>query len=269
MQKGAFENAKRLVIKVGTSTLVHETGKININSMRRIVEVISDLMNSGIEVALVSSGAIAAGMGKLGLEKRPSATAQKQAVSMVGQCELMFMYDKMFGEYGHTTGQLLMAKRDVEHDECRQNLINAFERIFQMKAIPVVNENDAVAVEEIVYGDNDSLSAIVASLVRADGLIILTDTDGLYDNDPVKEKAKLIPVVETVTEGLYEMAGGVGSKFGTGGMVTKIQAAQIAMEAGIDTVVTNGSNPEDIYRLIKGERIGTLFVARKGETHNA
>lgn len=258
-----LKKVKRLVIKVGTSTLTYSTGKTNIRQMKKLVTVISDIVNSGIEVALVTSGAIGVGVGKLGLEERPTDTAGKQAAATVGQCELMFMYDKMFGEYGHTIGQFLITKRDVDNDECRHNLINAFEKTFQYGSIPVINENDAVAVEEIVYGDNDSLSAIVAKLIRADALMILTDIDGLYDGDPHKDEyARIIPVVEEITESLFEVAGGKGSKLGTGGMITKLQAAQIAVEAGIDTIVFNGAEPENIYKALEGHQVGTFFVAK-------
>lgn len=258
-----LKNVKRVVIKVGTSTLTHDTGKTNIRQMKKLVSVISDIVNAGMEVALVTSGAIGVGVGKLGLKERPTTTAGKQAAATVGQCELMFMYDKMFSEYGHTVGQFLVTKRDVENEECRDNLINAFERTFEYGAIPVINENDAVAVEEIVFGDNDSLSAIVGRLINADALLILTDTNGLYNKDPNEdENAKIIPVVETITEGLFEIAGGKGSKFGTGGMITKLQAAQIATEAGIDTIVMNGSEPENIYRVLEGHQVGTFFVAK-------
>lgn len=258
-----LKKVKRLVIKVGTSTLTYSTGKTNIRQMKKLVTVISDIVNSGIEVALVTSGAIGVGVGKLGLEERPTDTAGKQAAATVGQCELMFMYDKMFGEYGHTIGQFLITKRDVDNDECRHNLINAFEKTFQYGSIPIINENDAVAVEEIVYGDNDSLSAIVAKLISADALMILTDIDGLYNGDPHKDEyARIIPVVEEITESLFEVAGGKGSKLGTGGMITKLQAAQIAVEAGIDTIVFNGAEPENIYKALEGHQVGTFFVAK-------
>lgn len=259
-----LKNVKRLVIKVGTSTLTYETGKTNIRQMKKLVTVISDIVNSGIEVALVTSGAIGVGVGKLGLKERPVTTAGKQAAATVGQCELMFMYDKMFGEYGHSVGQFLVTKRDVENDECRTNLINAFEKTFEFGSIPIINENDAVAVEEIVYGDNDSLSAIVAKLIKADALLILTDIDGLYDKNPKEDEyARIIPVVEQITQSVYDMAGGKGSKFGTGGMITKLQAAQIATKAGIDTIVLNGQDPENLYKILEGHQVGTFFVARK------
>lgn len=258
-----LKDVKRLVIKVGTSTLTHDTGKTNIRQMKRLVTVISDVVNAGVEVALVTSGAIGVGVGKLGLSERPKDTAGKQAAATVGQTELMFMYDKMFGEYGHVVGQLLITKRDVDNEETRQNLINAFEKSFEYGCIPIINENDAVAIEEIVYGDNDSLSAIVAKLINADALLILTDIDGLYDKNPNEDEyARIIPVVEEITEELFNIAGGKGSKFGTGGMITKLQAAQIATEAGINTIVMSGTDPENIYKAIEGHQVGTFFVAK-------
>jgi len=259
-----LKDTKRIVIKVGTSTLTHDTGKTNIRNMRNLVRVISDIVNAGKEVALVTSGAIGVGVGKLGLSEKPKDTEGRQAAATVGQCELMFMYDKMFGEFGHTIGQFLITKRDVEHPECHTNLINAFERVFQYGAIPIINENDAVAVDEIVYGDNDSLSAIVAELIGADALLILTDIDGLYTSNPIEdEDAQLIPVVNEIDDKLFEIAGGHGSRFGTGGMVTKLTAAQISTGAGIDTIIMNGSDPENIYRVLEGRQVGTIFVAKK------
>ena len=254
---------KRIVVKVGTSTLTHDTGKTNIRQMKKLVAVLSDIVNSGIEVALVSSGSIGVGAGKIGLEDRPKDTTSKQALSTIGQCELMFMYDKMFSEYGHSVGQVLVTKRNVEQEETRKNLINTFEKLFEYGVVPIINENDAIAIEEIVFGDNDTLSAIVAKLVGADALMILTDTDGLYDKDPNEfEDAKVIPEVDTITESLLEMAGGRGSKFGTGGMITKLQAAQIATEAGIDTTVCSGDKPENLYKVLEGKEIGTLFKSK-------
>ncbi len=258
-----LKNVKRIVVKVGTSTLTYSTGKTNIRRMHKLVSVLSDIVNSGIEVALVTSGAIGVGVGKLGLKEKPADTAGKQAAATIGQCELMFMYDKLFGEYGHTVGQLLITKSDVENDERRQNLVNTFNKLFDFGAIPVINENDSVAVEEIVYGDNDSLSAIVAKLINADALIILTDIDGLYDANPTEnEDAKLIPVVTVIDEDLYAIAGGRGSTLGTGGMVTKLHAAEIAMGAGIDTIVMNGENPTEIYKALDGKQVGTFFKGK-------
>ena len=259
-----LKDVKRLVVKVGTSTLTYDTGKTNIRRMHKLVSVLSDIVNSGIEVALVTSGAIGVGVGKLGLKERPKDTPGRQAAATVGQCELMFMYDKLFGEYGHTVGQLLITKSDVDSEERRKNLVNTFEKLFYYGAVPIVNENDSVAVDEIVYGDNDSLSAIVAKLVNADALIILTDIDGLYDDNPNEnEDAKLIPQVDEITDELIAVAGGHGSRFSTGGMVTKLHAAQIAMDAGIDTIVMNGAAPENIYKALDGKQIGTFFTGKK------
>ena len=259
-----LKEVKRLVVKVGTSTLTYDTGKTNIRRMHKLVSVLSDIVNSGIEVALVTSGAIGVGVGKLGLKERPSDISGRQAAATVGQCELMFMYDKLFGEYGHTVGQLLITKSDVDSEERRKNLVNTFEKLFDYGAVPIVNENDSVAVDEIVYGDNDSLSAIVAKLVNADALIILTDIDGLYDDNPNEnEDAKLISQVDEITDELIAVAGGHGSRFSTGGMVTKLHAAQIAMDAGIDTIVMNGAAPESIYKALDGKQIGTFFTGKK------
>lgn len=259
-----LKDVKRLVVKVGTSTLTYDTGKTNIRRMHKLVSVLSDIVNSGIEVALVTSGAIGVGVGKLGLKERPSDISGRQAAATVGQCELMFMYDKLFGEYGHTVGQLLITKSDVDSEERRKNLVNTFEKLFDYGAVPIVNENDSVAVDEIVYGDNDSLSAIVAKLVNADVLIILTDIDGLYDDNPNEnEDAKLISQVDEITDELIAVAGGHGSRFSTGGMVTKLHAAQIAMDAGIDTIVMNGAAPESIYKALDGKQIGTFFTGKK------
>ncbi len=259
-----LKDVKRLVVKVGTSTLTYDTGKTNIRRMHKLVSVLSDIVNSGIEVALVTSGAIGVGVGKLGLKERPSDISGRQAAATVGQCELMFMYDKLFGEYGHTVGQLLITKSDVDNEERRKNLVNTFDKLFDYGAVPIVNENDSVAVDEIVYGDNDSLSAIVAKLVNADALIILTDIDGLYDDNPNEnEDAKLISQVDEITDELIAVAGGHGSRFSTGGMVTKLHAAQIAMDAGIDTIVMNGAAPESIYKALDGKQIGTFFTGKK------
>lgn len=261
-----LKNAKRIVVKVGTSTLTYETGKTNIRRIKKLVEVLSDLKNSGMQVVLVTSGAIGVGVGKLGLKEKPQDTPGRQAAATVGQCELMFMYDKLFSEYGHITGQLLVTRSDFENDERRNNLINSFNKLFEYGAIPVVNENDAVAVEEIVFGDNDNLSAIVAKLIKADGLIILSDIDGLYSGNPkTDDEAVLIPVVEKITDEIEALAGGAGSSRGTGGMITKIHAAKVAGSAGIPTVIINGTNPEDIYRLTEGRQTGTFFCPEASE----
>lgn len=258
-----LKDYKRIVVKVGTSTLTYENGKMNIHRVAKLASVLSDLVNSGVQVALVTSGAIGVGASKLGLKERPSDTQGRQAAATVGQCELMFMYDKFFAEYGYTIGQLLITKGDVDDPCRRENLINTFEKLFEYGAVPIINENDSVAVDEIVYGDNDTLSAIVAKLIKADALIILTDADGLFNADPsVDKNAELIPVVESIDEGIIKYAGGSVSNRGTGGMTTKVHAAKIATEAGIDTIVFNGEAPQDIYKIFEGRPIGTLFKAR-------
>lgn len=257
------KDIKRIVVKVGTSTLTYDTGKINLRRMSKLAQVLSDLKNAGIEIALVTSGAIGVGVGKLGLKERPKDTPGRQAAATVGQCELMFLYDKFFGEYGNITGQLLVTKDDFEDKERHRNLHNSFMKLFEYGAIPVINENDSVAVDEIVFGDNDSLSAHVAKIVDADTLIILTDIDGLFSANPREdENAVLIHCVDEITEEILALAGGSGTSRGTGGMITKLHAAQIATEAGIDTVVMNGSDPEEIYKLLDGRQIGTLFKAK-------
>ncbi len=253
---------KRIVVKVGTSTLIYNNGKTNIRRMGEMVRVLSDMMNAGHELVLVSSGAIGIGLGKLRLAQRPSCTAERQAISTVGQCELMFIYDKMFSEYNYPVGQLLVTKTDVDNDERRANLINAFNKLFELNVIPIVNENDCVAVEEIVYGDNDCLSAIVARLIKADLLIMLTDCDGLYDSNPAHNKeAQLISVVDEITEEIERIAEGSGSSVGTGGMITKVQAAKIATAAGIPTYIINGENADNMYKVVENQTIGTLFKA--------
>lgn len=254
-------NAKRIVFKVGTSTLTYETGKINIRRMIKLCSVLADLHNSGREIVLVTSGAIGVGVGKLGLKEKPKDIPGRQAAATVGQCELMFMYDKFFGENGVKTGQLLITKSDIESPERKQNLENTFEKLFEYGAIPIINENDSVATEEIVYGDNDSLSAIVASLIHADALIILSDIDGLFDDNPNENPdARLIPVVKEINDEIRSLCGGAGSNRGTGGMITKIHAAEIATKVGIPTVIMNGEDPRDIYKLTDGHSIGTIFI---------
>ncbi len=257
------KDIKRIVVKVGTSTLTYDTGKINIRRMSKLAQVLSDLKNAGIEIVLVTSGAIGVGVGKLGLKERPQDTPGRQAAATVGQCELMFLYDKFFGEYGNITGQLLVTRDDFENEERHRNLHNSFMKLFEYGALPIVNENDSVAVEEIVFGDNDSLSAHVAEIVEADTLIILTDIDGLFSANPREdENAVLIHSVDEINDEILALAGGSGTSRGTGGMITKLHAAQIATAAGINTVVMNGSDPEDIYKLIDGRQIGTLFKAK-------
>ncbi|MDR1629724.1 MAG: glutamate 5-kinase [Oscillospiraceae bacterium] len=268
-----LRDAKRIVFKVGTSTLTYENGKTNLRRMSKLACVLADLANSGKEVVLVSSGAISVGVGKIGLSAPLKDTPSRQAAACVGQCELMFLYDKFFSEYGRTIGQLLITRYDVENAEHRKNLINAFDKMLGYGIIPILNENDSVAVEELafgdaesslavpaVFGDNDNLSAIVAKLVNADALVILSDIDGLFSANPHEdETAQIIPVVEKIDDSHFALAGGAGSARGTGGMFTKLQAAQTATDAGIDTVIMNGGNPEEIYKLFDMRHVGTWF----------
>ena len=258
---------KRLVVKVGTSTLTYATGNINFRRLQRLVEVLSDISNAGVQVVLGSSGAIAVGVGKLGLPERPSDVPGRQAAAAVGQSELMFLYDKFFSEYSKITSQMLLTGSDVDDPERRGHLVNTFEKLLSFGSLPIVNENDSVSVEEIVHGDNDCLSAQVAALIHADALAILTDIDGLYDGNPRENpQAKRIAVVEEITPEIVAMAGGAGSARGTGGMATKLRAAQIATAAGVDTYVLSGTPCDNLYALMEGQDIGTLFCAKEERT---
>ncbi len=257
----AFLNAKRIVVKVGTSTLTHDSGQINIRRIEKLVQVLADIKNSGREVILVSSGAIAVGVGKLHLQQKPADTPSKQAAAAIGQCELMYLYDKLFGEYNHVVSQVLLTRDILEEEGRKRNVVNTFHKLLEFSSIPIVNENDTTAVEEIEFGDNDTLSAIVAILCGADALVILSDIDGLYDSDPKQNPtAKLIEEVHTIDDNILALAGGAGSSRGTGGMITKIHAAQIACGAGIHMVIMNGSDPRNLYKLFDGEPAGTHFV---------
>ena len=253
----------RIVVKVGTSTLAHSTGRMNIRHVEDLVKVLSDLKNAGHEMILVSSGAIGMGVGKLNLPGKPSDMPTKQAAAAVGQCELMFLYDKFFGEYDHTVAQVLLTADVVDFPRGRENVQNTFRELLSMGAIPVVNENDTVETQELEgknFGDNDTLSAVVAGLCGAQGLIILTDIDGLYDSDPRKNpQARRIPRVEEITPAVEELAGGAGSNRGTGGMATKLKAAKLAKSQGIPTAVISGSHTETLYQLLRGEDVGTVF----------
>lgn len=252
---------KRIVVKVGTSTLTHNTGKTNIARMAKLVSILADLHNMGHEVVLVSSGAIGIGATKLGFTSKPKTVSGLQAAAAVGQSELMFLYDKFFGEFGVVVSQLLFTSDVLERVDDKQHLIDTFNQLIEYGAIPIVNENDSVSIEELLNGDNDCLSALVAELIDADLLILLTDTDGLYDSNPaVNKDAQLISVVEKITPEIVSIAGGAGEK-GTGGFATKIKAAGIANSAGIPVVITNGERPEDIYGILNGESIGTKFLA--------
>lgn len=254
-----LESGKRIVVKVGTSTLTHKTGKTNIARIAKLVSVLSDLKNAGYQIILVSSGAIAIGMSRLRLEEKPKEAKKLQAAAAVGQSELMFLYDKLFSEYDVVVSQLLFTTDALAREESRGHLIDTFNQILEFDCVPVVNENDSVSIEELFYGDNDCLSATVATITNADLLIMLTDTDGLYDSNPSKNPdAQLISYVEKIDDNIRNIAGGAGSK-GTGGFVTKVKAAEIATSAGIPVVIMNGSKPTDIYHVLNGRRVGTYF----------
>ena len=259
-----LKEKKRVVVKVGTSTLTHRTGRLNIRRVEGLVKNLADLQNAGHEVILVSSGAIGLGMSKLGLMERPKDTPTKQACAAVGQCELMYLYDKLFSEYSLNVAQMLLTKF-VLLEGRRENVKNALERCISLGVIPVVNENDTVAIDELELemGENDSLAATVASIAGADLLIIMSDIDGLYDYDPrLDPDAKLIPTVSEITDEIRQLAGGAGSKMGTGGMITKLNAAEIAMENGIDMIILNGKNPDNLYWLFETGQLGTRFLAK-------
>ena len=257
----------RIVVKVGTSTLAHPTGRLNIQRMEKLCKVLSDLKNMGHEIILVSSGAIAMGFGKLNLSERPKDVPTKQASAAVGQCELMYIYDKLFTEYNHTVAQLLITAPDIEEGGVRkQNFHNTLARLLELGALPVINENDTISTEEFGIGDNDTLSAIVAVTIQADLLILLSDIDGLFDGDPRKNPdAKLIDTVEKIDEHIISLGGGSGSNLGTGGMATKLRAAQIATAAGCEMVIANGQSPEVLYDVAAGKRVGTRFLAKRDE----
>ena len=262
------EKAQRIVVKVGTSTLTHSTGKLNLEHIEHLVRQLTDLRYQGKEVELVSSGAIGAGMGKMNLDKRPKTIPEKQAVAAIGQGILMQLYEKLFSEYGQTVAQLLLTKSDMDDRRRFLNARNTLVTLLQLGVIPIINENDTVAVEEIRFGDNDTLAALVATLVDADLLILLSDIDGLYTADPRKHPdAELIGVVPAIDASVEGAAGDVGSKFGSGGMATKIGAAKIATNAGIPMLIANGAEDGIVRRLIHGESLGTLFLARELKPH--
>lgn len=253
-----------MIVKVGTSTLAHPTGRLNIQRVEMLVKVLSDLKNAGHEIILVSSGAIGMGVGKLMLPKRPEDMESKQAAAAVGQCELMYTYDKLFTEYNHTVAQVLLTGEDIEDEKRRKNCENTLRKLLEFGALPIVNENDTVATEQIEIGDNDTLAAIVGKSVKAELVILLTDIDGLFTADPHKDPSgKLIPLVEEITPEIMKLAGGAGSRQGTGGMATKLLAAQIATKAGSDLVIANGKKPEILYRIVEGEAVGTRFVKKE------
>ncbi len=253
----------RIVVKVGTSTLAHATGRLNIRHVEELVKVLSDLKNAGHEVILVSSGAIGMGVGKLNLPGKPSDIPTKQAAAAVGQCELMYTYDKLFAGYNHTVAQILLTGEDVDHPERRANFENTMYRLLELGALPIINENDTIATAEIKVGDNDTLGGIVACCVKADLLVLLSDIEGLYTADPRKDPgATLISVVEEVTPEVEALAGGAGSSLGTGGMATKLRAARMVTNAGCDMIIANGEHPNYLYDIVEGKAVGTRFLGK-------
>lgn len=254
----------KIVVKVGSSTLTYATGRINIRHMEEFVKVLSDLKNAGHEIILVSSGAIAMGMGKMDMSARPRDTAGKQAAAAVGQCELMYVYDKFFAEHDHYVAQILLTSEDIRNEGRRKNFENTLNRLIELRIIPIINENDTVTTEEISLSDNDTLSALVACSVGADLLILLTDRDGLYTANPSEDPdARLIPVVGEITPEIEALGGGSSGALGTGGMITKIGAAKTVTAQGIDAIIANGRNPQLLYDILEGKQVGTLFKGKK------
>ena len=255
----------RIVVKVGTSTLAYESGHLNIRHTEELCKTLSDLKNAGHEIILVSSGAIGMGVGKLSLKERPTDIPTKQAVAAVGQCELMYTYDRLFSMYHHNVAQVLLTGSDFTNEQRHKNLCNTLLRLLALGAIPVVNENDTVATEEIKVGDNDTLSALVAVSTEADLLILLSDIDGLYTADPHRDEgARLIERVDCLTPEILALGGESGSALGTGGMATKLAAARICVESGCDRIIANGSHAEYLYDIVEGKSVGTRFLAKRG-----
>ena len=258
--------ARRVVVKVGTSSLTHPGGKLNLKRLENIAKVLSDLKNGGKEIVLVTSGAIGVGMGRLGLDEKPVEVSKKQALAAIGQSRLMAIYDKFFAEFGYATAQVLLTKNVLDEAESYQNIVNSVDTMLDYGVIPIVNENDVISTYEIQFGDNDALSAHVARFINADLLVIWSDIDGLYDANPADNpSAAVIPVVDTIDGYILSLGGAAGTSRGTGGMATKLAAAQIAAGAGIDMVITNGARPDELYALLDGKPVGTLFCGRKGE----
>ena len=261
-------SAKRIVVKVGTSSLTNELGNSNLRNMEKLARVLADIHNRGNEIVLVSSGAIAVGANKMHLDGKPTELRMKQAAAAVGQCENMFLYDKFFGYYNKIVAQILFNSDDIYQEEKKENLSNTFEALLSHGIIPIVNENDSVSYTEIesvdkLFSDNDVLSAVVAVLCKADLLVILSDIDGFFDCDPrLYKNAKLIEQIDEINDETYRLAGGAGSRRGTGGMRTKLQAVELAVSQGVSTIVTNGSRPEALYDIVEGRKAGTLFSAK-------
>jgi len=258
-----FADVKKIVVKVGTSTVTYPTGKLNLSRLEKLARVLSDIKNEGRDVVLVTSGAVASGLGRLGLAKNHKTTQEKQALAAIGQGILMQIYEKLFGEYGVVVAQVLLTKDVVDEEKKMLNVKNTFEYLFKYGAIPIVNENDVVAIEELEFGDNDTLSAYVATIIDADLLVILSDIDGLYTCDPrIDSSAKLITEVFEIDSYIESIAGGAGTANSTGGMQTKIEAAKIAMQHGIPMVIANGEDPTVVKEILEGKEIGTLFISK-------
>ena len=258
----------RIVIKIGTSTLTHASGNLHIRRTEELCKAVSDIKNAGHEVILVSSGAIGMGVGKLHLPSRPTDIAGKQACAAVGQCELMYTYDKLFSDYNHTVAQILLTAPDLDCPDRLGKFSDTVSRLFSLGVLPIINENDTVATEEIEFGDNDTLAARVAVSVRADLLVLLSDIDGLYTADPHKDAdASLIPEVRELDESILALGGSAGSSLGTGGMQTKLRAAKISTDAGCDMIITNGAYPERLYDILDGMPVGTKFFSKSGATY--
>ena len=254
----------KITVKVGTSTLTHKTGRLNIRRVEELCKVLSDVKNAGHDIVLVSSGAIGMGVGKLNMADKPQDMPTKQATAAVGQCELMYVYDNLFQEYNHTVGQILITGEDLADSVRHENFTNTLNRLLELGALPIINENDTIATSEIAVGDNDTLGALVAASVKSDLFIVLTDIDGLYTADPRRDpNAQLISEVTEITEEMLQGAGGQGSSLGTGGMATKLSAAKISMDAGVYMIIVNGSSPEIIYDAVDGRSVGTRFIAEK------
>lgn len=254
----------RIVVKIGTSTLTHATGHLNIRRVEELCKTLSDIKNAGHEVIMVSSGAVGMGVGKLGLQQRPRDIPTKQAAAAVGQCELMYVYDKLFSEYHHTVAQLLITGDDTQNETRHQNFTTTLNRLLELGALPIINENDTVATEELGIGDNDTLAAIVASSVSADLLILLSDIDGLYTADPhTHPEAVLLHRVTKIDDRIRELAGVSNGTQGTGGMITKLRAAEICLSRGCDMVIANGNEPANLYAILEGEEVGTRFTEER------
>lgn len=261
---GILENKSRIVVKIGSNTLTHSTGNLDLRRMELLCRILSDFKNAGHEIVLVSSGAVAAGISRLGLGRRPESTEEKQALAAIGQAALMQVYENFFGTYGHNVGQMLMTKDIIDNETRRTNAKNTFRELLKLGCVPIINENDPISVEELKFGGNDTLSAYVAVVCEADLLVNMSDIDGLYDCDPRKNPdAKLISRVDEINDTVISYAGGAGTDRGTGGMITKIKAAQIVTESGIPMLIVNGKSPEVLYEIKDGKHVGTYFAAKK------